>query len=105
MKMAEFRTGKLMQYPSSAHLGPTVLWTRLLFLCIVSLAVTIFNVKPGREAVCGDLLSVCFAVPGLTVFEKTGPRPGDKRKRESRGDPGEVDGYSGEHTALQVFKQ
>lgn len=32
---------------------------------------------------------------GLTVFEASKPRAGDKRKREDRGDPGEIDGYKG----------
>ena len=34
----------------------------------------------------------------LTVFEATKKRPGDKRKREKAGDPGEIEGYKG--TAL-----
>ena len=32
---------------------------------------------------------------GLTVFEASMPRAGDKRKREDRGDPGEIEGYKG----------
>ena len=32
---------------------------------------------------------------GVTVFEASKPRPGDKRKREDRGDPGLIEGYKG----------
>ncbi|CAB4019634.1 pre-mRNA-processing factor 17, partial [Paramuricea clavata] len=32
---------------------------------------------------------------GLTVFEASKPRAGDKRKREDRGDPGVIEGYKG----------
>ena len=32
---------------------------------------------------------------GLTVFEASKPRAGDKRKREDRGDPGLIEGYKG----------
>ena len=31
----------------------------------------------------------------VTVFEATKLRPGDKRKREQTGDPGEIEGYKG----------
>ena len=33
--------------------------------------------------------------PGLTIFEATEARPGDKRKREKPGDPGDIEGYKG----------
>lgn len=32
---------------------------------------------------------------GLTIFEATEARPGDKRKREKPGDPGDIEGYKG----------
>ena len=32
---------------------------------------------------------------GATVFERKVVRTGEKRKRESKGDPGEIDGYMG----------
>ncbi|KXJ18778.1 Pre-mRNA-processing factor 17 [Exaiptasia diaphana] len=32
---------------------------------------------------------------GATVFESTKTRPGDKRKREGPGDPGDIEGYKG----------
>ena len=32
---------------------------------------------------------------GVTVFESTKTRPGDKRKREGPGDPGDIEGYKG----------
>ena len=38
---------------------------------------------------------------GLTVFEKTKPRAGDKRKREDKGDPGVIEGYKGDaHSSI-----
>ncbi|XP_022803224.1 pre-mRNA-processing factor 17-like [Stylophora pistillata] len=32
---------------------------------------------------------------GLTIFEAAEARPGDKRKREKPGDPGDIEGYKG----------
>jgi hypothetical protein len=32
---------------------------------------------------------------GVSVFEASKPRAGDKRKREDRGDPGVIEGYKG----------
>ena len=33
---------------------------------------------------------------GVTIFEVAEARPGDKRKREKPGDPGDIEGYKGE---------
>ena len=33
---------------------------------------------------------------GLTIFEAASARPGDKRKREKPGNPGDIEGYKGE---------
>merc|ERR1712048_240631 len=52
----------------------------------------------GKDYV-GDL-SRCNANKEVTVFEAVKSRPGDKRKKEKRGDPGDIDGYKGPWAAF-----
>lgn len=41
------------------------------------------------------LQTLHFHIPGLTVFEASKDRPGDKRKRLKNDDSSDVDGYLG----------
>ncbi|XP_028415005.1 pre-mRNA-processing factor 17-like [Dendronephthya gigantea] len=47
-----------------------------------------------EEKFVGDL-DKAKETKGLTVFEASKPRTGDKRKREDKGDPGLIEGYKG----------
>ncbi|EDO38815.1 predicted protein [Nematostella vectensis] len=48
----------------------------------------------AESSVIGDVTKA-DELKGNTVFESVKTRPGDKRKREGRGDPGDIEGYQG----------
>ncbi|EDO38814.1 predicted protein [Nematostella vectensis] len=50
--------------------------------------------KALLAGVIGDVTKA-DELKGNTVFESVKTRPGDKRKREGRGDPGDIEGYQG----------